>query len=367
MPAGSLTARPIVTSASATSATIAPVSAGNRTRRAGVHARARVMAAATIATTVPRTGDGTVMSVKGRNSESSRDTKAGTTSPRMNDRTTAIVASTCRRSHTSATANSSSPTAGGRTYASISNVQDEPSSHSHSARVAAANAGQANSRRGAAASATPAARVSGTRPAASVSGPAQPRVTDAPANPSAATARMAQRKSYGTSARAKVAVTSAPRSAARRTTTLVGGRHRRARGTPRPRHPSRRPLSPRSPPPRHRPAVRAHRSPDGSVRTGRSERTQPDHDGGGTRRGESAPARRRRRSSSPGPRSQRLPSRGRAARPRRARRRPVPVRRRRGCAAARPRRAGSAARSTGRSRRTARRAPWRRMIRWSTG
>ena len=109
VPAGSLTARPIATTASATSATSAPARAGNRTRRAGVHARARVMAAATIATTVPRTGDGTGMSVQGPNTESSRDTKAGTTSPRMNDRTTAIVASTCRRSHTSATANRSSP------------------------------------------------------------------------------------------------------------------------------------------------------------------------------------------------------------------------------------------------------------------
>ncbi len=290
VPAGSLTARPIVTSASATSATIAPLSAGNRTRRAGVHARARVMAAATIATTVPRTADGTGMSVKGRNSESSRDTKAGTTSPRMNDRTTAIVASTCRRSHTSATANSSSPTAGGRTYASISNVQDKPSSHSHSARLAAANAGQANSRRGAAASGTPAARVSGTRPAASVSGTG-PATGDGCRGESERDDRQDgpaevvrhQRESEGRrDERAEVGGTADD--------DLVGGRHRRrgglrGRGI---RHGAgcHRVL-------RHRAIGRRFERIDrrtGSVRTGRSERTQPDHDGGGACRGKPAPA-----------------------------------------------------------------------------
>ena len=92
------------------------------------------------------------------------------------------------------------------------------SSQAHRASVAAANAGHANSRRGARASGRPIARVSGTPLGTTVVSAAQPRVTDAPAKPSAITASITQRRLAGTvpPATAAIRVASAPTSANRR-------------------------------------------------------------------------------------------------------------------------------------------------------
>ena len=160
----------------ATSATVAPAIAGGRMRRNGGSESARQTRVAAIATIVPRSSSPVHPSIADGQSASARPAA------------TAIVASARRRSQTRRAAKPTSSTSGRNRLhldARESLAAIPSSSSDHQPRIAATTAGHMSSRRGAARSGAPTARVAKTSSSGAVAGADQPSVAASAANPSA--------------------------------------------------------------------------------------------------------------------------------------------------------------------------------------
>ena len=275
-------ARPMATIARATMATTAPASAGIRTRRAGVHARASVTSGCDDRD--DRAAQRRGPRGRGERRCTGEGDDGGHHEPERQSRAiTAIVASTCRRSQTR-TRREQEQSDGRRQHVRLDLVRSR-------VRRAARTTGRASPRRTPATreaggarrrASTPAARVSGT-PArlGAALGAAQPRVTDAPANPSATTASIAQRKSVVGDCRRRPRRSPSPARRRRRSDARACGRRaaRRVGGEVRRRDAS-------SEPARRQPSAASA----DAVRAGGDERAEPHDDGRGRGGREGGPA-----------------------------------------------------------------------------